>query len=56
MLAFVRVIYFGNLLGNTFDALKFAADCRTGRSCGQLIRGDVSARDILNSLRNTCPI
>ena len=56
VLAFVRAIYFGNLSGNTFDAITFAVGQLAGRSCGQLSREDVGARDILNRLRNSCPI
>lgn len=56
VLGLVRAIYYGNLLGNTFDALTFAVGQLAGRSCGQLSRGNVGAREIVTRLRNSCPI
>jgi AhpD family alkylhydroperoxidase len=53
--AFVRAIYFGNLSGNTVDALKFAAARRANRSLAVLSRQCVSARDVFTRLRNACP-
>lgn len=56
VLAIVRAIYFGNLTGNTFDALRFAVGQLACRSCARLSREDLGASDILNRLRNSCPI
>lgn len=56
VVAFVRAIYFGNLAGNTVDALRFAAGRRVRRASGQLSHWDVTARDALSRLRKSCPL
>ncbi|RLM56707.1 carboxymuconolactone decarboxylase family protein [Halobellus sp. Atlit-31R] len=54
--AFVRAIYFGNLLGNSYDALKFGARqyARRGRRC--LRRTAESTRRAIERLRERCPV
>jgi len=54
--AFVRAIYFGNLLGNTYDGVRFAAARRVEatRTATQQLASRVSYR--LDRLRERCPI
>lgn len=54
--SFVRAIYFGNLAGNTVDALKFVAARRADRSWDRFSRRCLRARAVLTRLRHTCPI
>ncbi len=56
VLAFVRAIYFGNLLGNSYDALKFGIRRRTRRARRCLRRGAESAQRAVERLRERCPV
>ena len=56
ILAFIRAIYFGNLLGNTYDAVKFASRnaVERGMKCVQRVGSEVA--DSLKQIRDRCPI
>ena len=54
--AFVRAIYFGNLVGNTYDAARFVARqrARTGRRC--LENAAASVGQAIERVRERCPV
>jgi len=56
ILAFVRAIYFGNLLGNTYDAIRFALARRAhvGRQCLRVASTRISR--VVERLREWCPV
>ena len=56
VLAFVRAIYFGNLLGNTYDAIQFALAQRAhrGRQCLRSVASRISR--VVERLRERCPV
>lgn len=56
ILAFIRAIYFGNLLGNTYDAVKFASRnaVERGIECVQRTASGIS--ESLKQIRDRCPI
>ncbi|WP_254522478.1 carboxymuconolactone decarboxylase family protein [Natrinema caseinilyticum] len=56
ILAFIRAIYFGNLLGNTYDAVRFALAKRAqaGRRC--LRSASARITRTVELLRERCPV
>ncbi len=56
VLAFVRAIYVGNLLGNTYDAIRFglARHVHRGRQCLRSVSSRISR--IVERLRERCPV
>jgi AhpD family alkylhydroperoxidase len=54
--AFVRAIYYGNLLGNSVDAVRFAVRERVRRVRRGLHRGMAGAGRALERVRERCPV
>ncbi|WP_136718137.1 carboxymuconolactone decarboxylase family protein [Halorientalis salina] len=54
--AFVRAIYFGNLAGNTYDAVRYAARQHTRRARHCLRDAVATVRDVVERVRDRCPI
>ena len=54
--AFVRAIYFGNLIGNTYDAVKFAAGQRADRGRHCLRDAAASVGQVIERVRERCPV
>lgn len=55
VLAFVRAIYFGNLLGNSYDAIKFAFGCQVRRVNRSMQAATLATRRTVEQLREWCP-
>lgn len=56
VMAFVRAIYFGNLAGNTYDAVRFAVGRRVSRGRRSLGRAAAGAERVLERIRERCPV
>jgi len=56
VLAFVRAIYFGNLLGNSYDAVRFATARRVRRARRCLDAVTTGVARAAERLRERCPI
>lgn len=56
ILAFVRAIYFGNLLGNTYDGVRFALARRVQAAGNAHKRISARLRHGVDQLRERCPI
>jgi AhpD family alkylhydroperoxidase len=54
--AFARAIYYENLLGNSVDAVRFAAGRRLRRARHRLRRGVAGAERALERVRDRCPV
>ena len=56
VLAFVRAIYFGNLLGNSYDAVRFAVGRRVGCARRRLDAVTTGVAHAAERLRERCPV
>ena len=54
--AFVRAIYFGNLLGNSYDATRIALGTHTRRTRRLLRSVATGAASVVEQIRERCPV